>query len=78
MPAEDVRLIAADLKQITLEELRACFSAKAFNAAGIYPQPRPGGWTEEEAEPAFDLFPGLAAFFQDAANADEVILIYVS
>ncbi len=78
LPEEDVQQIAAALKKISPQDFRARFSAEAFNVAEIYPVPRPGGWTEAEAEPAFELFAGLVEFFQEAANAGQIVVVYVT
>lgn len=75
---EDVRSIADALAKISVDDLRSRFSAKAFNAEEIYPNPRPGGWSEQEIQGVFDLFPLLVRFFQEAVKAGEVVVIYAT
>jgi len=50
---DDIRQIVAALETISVDELRARFSPEAFNAAEIYPRPRPGGWDLNEMEGVF-------------------------
>ncbi len=64
------------LSEITVEELRARFSADEFNAARIYPNPRPGGWNAEEVEGVFHLYPRLCQLFKDALKNNELVLVY--
>lgn len=64
------------LSEITVEELRARFSPEEFNAARIYPNPRPGGWTADEVEDVFHLFPKLCQLFKDALRNNELVLVY--
>jgi hypothetical protein len=78
LAAEDVRAIAEALGQISVDNLRGRFSAEKFNAADIYPNPQPGGWSEEEIEGVFDLYPRLVTFFQEAAKAGEIVVIYAT
>jgi hypothetical protein len=73
---QEVKVISRELKKVAVEELRSRFSAKAFNEGEIYPNPRPGGWNRREIESVFQVFPKLARFFEDAATAGEVVLIY--
>jgi hypothetical protein len=73
---EDINDIAGALTKISVEDLRARFSAEAFNEAEIYPRPRPGGWDEEEVEGVYDVFPKLVRFFEQAAAAEEVVILY--
>jgi hypothetical protein len=72
----DVQAIAPELAKVSVKELRARFSAEAFNKAEIYPRPRPGGWDENEVEYVFHIFPKLVRFFQEAAQAGEIVVIY--
>lgn len=73
---DEVKTIARELKKVSVEDLRRRFSAKAFNEEEIYPNPRPGGWNGREIESVFQIFPNVVKFFQDAAAAGEVVLIY--
>jgi hypothetical protein len=75
---EEVRDAARALAKISVKELRHRFSAKAFNDEEIYPNPEPGGWTRKEVESVFQLFPKLVRFFQDAAAAREIVLVYAT
>lgn len=72
----EISAIVAALANIAVDELRDKFSADDFNRHGIYPNPRPGGWSEEEVEDLFVLFLKLKAFFEAALEANEVILIF--
>jgi hypothetical protein len=47
---DEVREVADVLSQITAEDLRARFDPTAFTEAGVYPNPRPGGWDAEKLE----------------------------
>jgi len=73
---EDVRAIARELAKISVEDLRKRFSADAFNQAKIYPNPRPQGWDERGVEYVFHIFPKLVRFFEEAANAGEIVVVY--
>jgi uncharacterized protein DUF1877 len=75
---QDIRQIVEALSPISAEEFRARFSADAFNAAGIYPNPRPGGWTIDEAGMVFELFPKLRQLFEDALSRDEIVIVYAT
>lgn len=72
----EVRDMAKELAKISVGELRSRFSADAFNAAEIYPDPRPGGWDDAEVESVFQRFPKLVRFFREAATADEIVIVY--
>jgi hypothetical protein len=78
LSVEDVRAIAKALGQISVDDLRRRFSAEEFNAADIYPNPQPGGWCEEEIEGVFHLYPQLVTFFQQAAKAGEIVIVYAT
>jgi Domain of unknown function (DUF1877) len=73
---DEIRRIVAALERISVDELRARFSPEAFNAAEIYPRPRPGGWDLTEIESVFAIFPKLRQLFVDALNASEVVIVY--
>lgn len=70
--------MAQAFAEFTVEELRESFSAEEFNAAKIYPNPRPGGWTLDEVEGVFHLFPRLCQLFKDALKNNELVLVYAS
>ena len=74
----DIQQIVDALSALTVDELRARFSADAFNAASVYPNPRPGGWDVEEIEGVFELFPRLRQLFQDALAENEVVIVYAA
>ena len=78
LEVDDVSAIAEALGQVSVEDLRRRFSAEAFNAEEIYPNPRPGGWSEEEIQGVFELYPRLVRFFQDAAKAGEIVVVYAT
>lgn len=72
----EVRAIALELAKVPVKELRERFSAEAFNNAEIYPCPRPKGWDEKEIEGVFQIFPKLVRFFQEAAQAGDIVVVY--
>lgn len=74
----DIRQIVEALENISVDELRKRFSAEAFNAAEIYPGPRPGGWDLDEIEGVFEIFPKLRQLFIDALKAGEVVIVYAA
>lgn len=76
--AGEVKAMAEALFKISVEDLRARFSADAFNAAEVYPRPRPGGWDEGEIEGVYDVFPKLVRFFDEAAAAEETVVVYAT
>ena len=78
LAVDDVRAIAKALGEISVDDLRGRFSAEEFNAADIYPNPEPGGWSEEEIEGVFHLYPLLVRFFQQAAKAGEIVVVYTT
>ena len=75
---EDVREIAKALSKISVKELSRRFSANAFNAQLIYPNPEPGGWSRREVAGLFKLFPRFVKFFKDAASAGQIVLVYAA
>lgn len=72
---EEVREIASALKKITIDDLKSRFDPVAFTKAGVYPNPRPGGWDSEELEPLLFYYPQLVDFFSEAANEGNVVLL---
>ena len=75
---DEVKIIAAALSKISVEDLRTRFSADAFNAAEIYPRPRPGGWDDGELEGVYHVFPKLVRFFEEAAVTGETVVVYAT
>jgi Domain of unknown function (DUF1877) len=73
---DDITRIVAALENISVDDLRARFSAEAFNAAEIYPKPSPGGWDLKEVEGVFEIFPKLRQLFVDALNAGDIVIVY--
>jgi hypothetical protein len=76
LEVNEVSDIARELAKVSVGDLRRRFSAKAFNEEEIYPNPSPGGWTRREVESVFKIYPKLVRFFQKAAAAREVVLVY--
>jgi hypothetical protein len=78
MPIE-VEAVATALTAIPFSDLSPKFEADAFNDAELYPVGRSGGWDDDEIaaeHQAFQtLYPGLVAFFRQAAQDGEVVLI---
>lgn len=77
-PPEQIAEISAALAPLSIMDLRERFSAEAFNEAGIYPEPYPGGWTLEEVEGLFEVFPKLQQLFADALATNEVVITYIN
>ncbi|NEO86542.1 MAG: DUF1877 family protein [Spirulina sp. SIO3F2] len=71
----DILDIVAALTEITTEELRERFSTDDFNSHEIYPNPQPSGWTRDEVENVFILFPRLKKLFELALEANEIVLV---
>ncbi|WP_036485951.1 YfbM family protein [Myxosarcina sp. GI1] len=71
----EVKEVVEALEQITLNDLRSHFSPEAFNAARIYPNPQPGGWTIEELESLLTTYVLLVEFFKEAAKQNNFIFI---
>jgi Domain of unknown function (DUF1877) len=78
MPAE-VQDVATALTAIPFADLSAKFDADAFNDAELYPLGRRGTWDDDEVAAEHEAFqtiyPGLVAFFQQAAQDRNVVLI---
>lgn len=72
---DEVREIAAALAQISEDDLRAGVDFQKLNALDIYPNPRPGGWNEEEMQSVFFSYAEMAGFFQEAAQAGDAMLV---
>ncbi|MFI4876164.1 MAG: YfbM family protein [Blastopirellula sp. JB062] len=75
---DEIAQIAEALRPLSIDILRERFSAEAFNQAGIYPEPQPGGWTQDEVEGMFQVFPKLQQLFSDAARSDDVVITYIN
>ncbi len=73
-----VKETSAALEDLDKSELQGQFNPVAFEAADIYP----GGWTVEEPEKVFDWLWGkltaVREFFQEAAQQDDIMLLYLS
>ncbi|MEM1178406.1 MAG: YfbM family protein [Acidobacteriota bacterium] len=78
LDAETVREVASALAGLAVEELRARFSAEAFDSAEIYPRPMPGGWEVGELDGLLEVYPRLVQFFREAAAAGEVMVVYAA
>jgi Domain of unknown function (DUF1877) len=72
---EEVMDVAECLRRISVEELKRRFDPGAFNAAEIYPNPSPGGWNETEILGLLATYPKLVEFFQEAAQAGDIVLL---
>jgi hypothetical protein len=70
---DEVKEVANALGRISVEELRSRFSVADFAAADIYPLG--SGWTEEEAETVFEVYPRVVRFFQAAAHDGDMVLL---
>jgi hypothetical protein len=71
----EVHEIAAALREVSADDLRARFDPVAFTEAEVYPNPRPGGWDTGELEPLLEVYPHLVEFFEQAARLDQIVLL---
>lgn len=71
----EVKEVAEALKQISLDKLKSGFVPEKFNAANIYPNPQPKGWTMKELEALLPTYMRLVEFFQSAAKESNFIFI---
>jgi hypothetical protein len=71
---DEVRAVADALSKISVEELRSRFSIASFNAVHIYPRPGRACWTDEDAEPIFEIYPRVVEFYRSAARDGDMIL----
>lgn len=71
---EDISNIVSALSEITVDDLRSRFSADEFNEADIYPNA--GEWSEYEVESVYAEYPRLVKLFEDAQDANEVIIVH--
>jgi hypothetical protein len=78
LEGEDLQQIADALRSVSVNDLRQSFSAEKFNAADIYPNPRPGGWDADELEGLFQTFPKLQQLFADACKMNEIVILYMA
>ncbi len=74
----DVSDIVIALEGLSDTELRERCSAEEFNAHKIYPNPRPGGWDQEEVDEVPKLIPRLRILFEAALDENEVVLVFAS
>ncbi len=75
--SQEVSEVAAALRSISLEDLKSRFDPTRFNEMKIYPNPQPGGWTHEQIQSLWDAYPRLVRFFEAAASARSVVLVYL-
>jgi hypothetical protein len=73
---EAVSEVSAALSTVTEDDLWARFNVEAVRDAQIYPH----GWNGSDSDRSYVLnhFNGLKAFFRDAADAQEPVLLYLS
>lgn len=73
-----VKEASSALEGLDKSELQRQFNPAAFEAADIYP----GGWTVEPPEKVFDWLWGkltaVREFFREAAQQDDIMLLYLS
>lgn len=74
LTVDQVRAAAKALSKISKEELQSRYDAEAFSQARIYPAY--DSWGKGDAEMVVDLYSGLVEFFQRAAKAGEVVLVF--
>jgi hypothetical protein len=74
LTAAEVRAVAGALSMISVEELRARFSAASFKAAEITSPFRRARWTEKNTESLFEVYPQVVEFFHAAARAGNMVL----
>jgi hypothetical protein len=72
---DETRAVADALGRISTEDLRSRFSIESFNAAQIYPHGKRAGWTAEEAESVFEIYPRVAEFLRAAARDGDMVLL---
>ncbi|MBL0928131.1 MAG: YfbM family protein [Phycisphaerales bacterium] len=76
LSSAEVRAVAAALRSVTPDQLRARFNGKAFDAANIYP----GSWDSGDSDALDDLmfsFEVLKTTVTDAASNGHALLIYM-
>ncbi|WP_165071335.1 YfbM family protein [Paludisphaera rhizosphaerae] len=71
----EVREVAGAIKKITIDDLKSRFDPVEFTKAGVYPNPRPGGWESDQLEPLLFYYPQLVDFFDVAAKEGDVVLL---
>lgn len=71
---QEVALIAAVLKPMTIEDLRPHYAPATMEDCGVYKFRADAEKTFEES--AAQFFPGFRAFYLDAAEHDEGVLVY--
>ncbi len=75
-PAE-VHDAAQALQEIDAAELGRRFDVEAYNAAGGYPRMSPTGWSQKDVEPLLETYSALVAFYQEAAQVGDALLLWV-
>lgn len=78
LTAEQVREVHAALSAVREDDLRTRFDPEALGAAEVYPS---GAWDsdgDEEREWLMDAFRSLTAFYAEAAEAGDAMLMWVS
>jgi hypothetical protein len=70
---EQVKVVAKALSDITKTELLERFDAEAFNKADIYPQ-----GIQEDQDYIVENYKALVRFFNQAAESDDAMIIYIS
>ena len=78
LSAKEVAAAAEALRSTPLEQRRSRFDPARFDELRIHPNPRPGGWTEEQIASLWDAYPRLVHFFEAAAAAGNVVLVYLA
>jgi hypothetical protein len=75
LPAERVQLVAAALRDVTADDLRARFDPAALLAEAIYPQV----WDDEDfANYLLPYFLSLQAFYVAAAEEKQAVLLAIT
>ena len=72
---EEVKEITEALSLIEEEDLRSRAGVEKFNVLKIYPNPRPGGWSDDDLEDIFVSYEQVVKFFAEAADKGEAILL---
>ena len=75
LSVEEVSAVASALRSISVEQLRSRFDPAVFDRLEIYPNPRPGGWTNREIESLWERYAALVSFFERAAAEGAIALL---
>jgi hypothetical protein len=70
---DEVKEVALALAGLSGEALWERFDPKAFERAEIYPQ----GWSDDGRDYVIGYYAELQAFFREAANAGDAMLLYL-